>query len=75
MQIPPERLTEEVLRGIIESFISREGTDYGDTELSLDEKVSRLMSLVMSREVVIFYDEASESVNIVPRDEAESFSA
>lgn len=67
MIIPPEKLTEEVLRSIAESFINREGTDYGDTELSLEQKVELLMPQIFLGEVAIVYDELSETVNLINR--------
>lgn len=71
MIIPPERLTMEALRGIVESFIVREGTDYGAQELSLSEKVDDLMPQVVRGDVVIFFDEENETVNLLPREQAE----
>ncbi len=70
MIIPPEKLATESLRGIVESFIIRDATDYGETELDLDEKVNRLLPQVISGEVVIVYDEDSESVNLIPKADA-----
>lgn len=65
--IPPEHLTEEVIRGIIEAYIAREGTDYGEKELSLAEKVTRLLPQVLVGDIVITYDEESGSVNLLPK--------
>jgi len=70
MVIPPEQLTREVLIGIVESYITREGTDYGEHELDLDSKVKRLLPQVLKGEVLIMYDEESQSVNLVPKDDA-----
>ncbi|WP_086931235.1 YheU family protein [Agarilytica rhodophyticola] len=70
MVIPPEQLTREVLIGIVESYITREGTDYGEHELDLDSKVKRLLPQVLKGEVLIVYDEESQSVNLVPKDDA-----
>lgn len=70
MIIPPEQLTREVLIGIVESYITREGTDYGEHELDLDSKVKRLLPQVLKGEVLIMYDEESQSVNLVPKDDA-----
>lgn len=67
MIIPPEKLATESLRGIVESFIIRDATDYGHRELDLDEKVNRLLPQVISGEVVIVYDETTESVNLIPK--------
>lgn len=67
MIIPPERLTEPVLRGIVEAFILREGTDYGDVELALEVKVEQLLPQVIKGEVLIVYDEKLESVSLITR--------
>jgi uncharacterized protein YheU (UPF0270 family) len=39
MEIPHSQLSKEVLDAVIEEFITREGTDYGDRVISLDDKV------------------------------------
>jgi len=41
--VPHRELVPETLRAVIESFVLREGTDYGAQELTLEQKVSRLM--------------------------------
>ncbi len=70
MIIPPEKLTIEALRSIVESVIIREGTDYGEHEFTLDEKVSELLPQVLRGEVLISYDEESESVTLLPKEAA-----
>ncbi|SMF34702.1 hypothetical protein SAMN02745866_02204 [Alteromonadaceae bacterium Bs31] len=65
MIIPPEKLTEEVLKALVEAYIMREGTDYGYTELSLEDKVELLLPKVFTGEVLICYDEESETVNLL----------
>lgn len=70
MIIPPERLTTEALRGIVQSFITREGTDYGESELTIEGKTDRLMPQILSGDVVIVFDEESQSVNLLKKDEA-----
>jgi len=65
MIIPPEKLTKDVLRNILETYISREGTDYGERELSLEEKVNQLMPQIYAGEVLVTFDQTSESVNLV----------
>ncbi len=42
MIIPYQMLSPEALRGVIEAFITREGTDYGAQEVALDTKVMPL---------------------------------
>ncbi|WP_075185689.1 YheU family protein [Teredinibacter haidensis] len=65
MLIPPEKLTEEVLKNLLESYITREGTDYGERELSLEEKVAELLPQIYRGEILISYEEDSETVNLI----------
>ena len=69
MIIPPERLSPEVLRNLLEAYVTREGTDYGEVELSLDEKVGMLKPAVMQGKVLVVYDEATSSVNLMPKED------
>lgn len=71
MIIPYQQISADALQGLIESFIHREGTDYGAVEFSLDDKVAQVKSQLQSGEVVIAYEEATETVNILPRREAQ----
>ncbi len=67
MIIPPEQLIMESLRGVVESVIMREGTDYGEHEFSMEEKIEQLLPKVVSGEVVISFDEDSETVTLVEK--------
>lgn len=69
MIIPPERLTEEVIRGIVESYITREGTDYGSQELSLAEKVADLMTPVLAGHILISFDEQTQSLTLLNKEQ------
>jgi len=60
-----EQLSESALRGVIEEFVTRDGTDYGNAELSLEEKVARLTRQLANGEAKIVFDPESESVNVV----------
>ena len=65
MQIPYGELTSEALRGVVEAFILREGTDYGTREFSLDEKVAHVMAQLAGGEAQIVFDPDTQSVDIV----------
>lgn len=65
--IPPERLEQTILDDVLEAYINREGTDYGDRELSLEEKLANLRPQVYSGEVLIVYDEDNESLTLMTR--------
>jgi uncharacterized protein YheU (UPF0270 family) len=66
VQIPYTELSAQILRAVIESFVLREGTDYGERELPLDEKVARMMAQLKRGEASIVFDPASDSVTILP---------
>ena len=42
MLIHHRELNPEALRGIIEEFITRDGTDYGDLEVTLATKMAQV---------------------------------
>ncbi|WP_431022850.1 YheU family protein [Erwinia rhapontici] len=67
MIIPWKDLDTETLDNLIESFVLREGTDYGEQERSLKQKVDDVRRQLNSCEVVLVWSELHESVNIMPR--------
>lgn len=66
VEIPCDALPEETLRALVESFVGREGTDYGDRERTLEEKVADVRRQLERGEARIVFDPETESVNIVP---------
>ncbi|MBM69925.1 MAG: hypothetical protein CME43_10670 [Haliea sp.] len=70
LEIPPARLSAEVLAALLEEFASRDGTDYGDRELSLAAKVQQLRAQLDSGALVLLYDGDSETWDLLPRDSA-----
>ena len=67
MIIPWHDLDPETLDNLIESFVLREGTDYGEHERSLEQKVSDVKRQLKSGDVVLVWSELHETVNIMPR--------
>jgi len=65
VQVPFGELTVETLRAVIESFVLREGTDYGAQDVPFDRKVADVMRQLERREAVIVFDPETESVTIV----------
>lgn len=70
MIIPADTLAPETLRAVIENVITREGTDYGELEFSLEEKVAQILLLIEHKKTVIVFDEESESVALMDTEEA-----
>lgn len=65
--VPHTELAAELLRGVIESFVLREGTDYGALEMSLEQKVARVMRQLEQGNAEISFDPNDESVSIVAK--------
>ncbi len=68
VEVPHTTLAEDLLRAVIESFVLREGTDYGERELSLDDKVRRVVRLLERGDARIVFDPRTESVDVVAKD-------
>ncbi len=62
--VPPEELPPELLRAVIEAFVLREGTEYGEREYTLDEKVAHVEQQLRKNEARIVYDPNTQSVDI-----------
>lgn len=65
MIIPFQELDPTTLNNIIESFVLREGTDYGEHELSLSEKVAHVRTQLENGEAALEFSEEHNSVNII----------
>ena len=63
--VPHTELSEEALRGVVESFVLREGTDYGEREFSLDQKVDHVLRQLRRGEARIVFDPATETIDIL----------
>ena len=67
VEVPIDALGAEALRGVIESFVAREGTDYGAREATLEQKVADVRRQLERGEARLVFDPDSESINILPR--------
>ena len=63
--LAPDDLEPDTLRAVIESFVLREGTDYGVHEMSLEDKVAQVLISFDAARRNITFDPATESVNVV----------
>jgi uncharacterized protein YheU (UPF0270 family) len=65
LKIPYDQLNPETLNGVIEEFVTREGTDFGEIEVSLETKISQVLGQLKSGKVVIVFDQGTETCNIL----------
>ena len=67
--VPLEQIPSELVDKLLDSFINREGTDYGTIELSIEEKRSNLKDLLKRKEAFIAFDGESETFNLLSKNE------
>ena len=67
VDVPYGRVAADVLRRVMEEFVTRDGTDYGTRETSLEEKVADVRRQLERGEAAIVYDAASDTINIVAK--------
>ena len=63
--IPHRELSAEALRGVLESFVLREGTEYGEREVSLDQKVAEVLHQLERGEAQVIFHAELESIDII----------
>ncbi len=68
-KIPVSKLSPEALRGVIEEFISRDGTDYGEIEVPMETKFRQAKYKLESGLAILVFDDESETTNIFSRDD------
>lgn len=67
--IPYQNLSPEALHGVIEEFVTRDGTDYGLVEATLDQKINDVMRQVKKGDAVLVYEEDTQTTNIVRKED------
>ena len=68
MIIPWDSLSNDALLGVIEEFITREGTEYGAIELSLAEKVNQIKDQLKNGLAQIVYDAEFDTVSLTTQE-------
>lgn len=69
VKIPHDELSAEALHGVIEEFVTRDGTDYGEHEIPVETKIFQVRSQLQSGKAVIVFDQETETCNILLSDD------
>ncbi|EPW5502104.1 YheU family protein [Vibrio vulnificus] len=64
MIVPWQQISPEALSNLIREFVLREGTDYGESEYSLEEKIAQVQQQLEFGEAVVVFSELHETVDI-----------
>ena len=69
--IPPQRLEPDTYSALLQEYASRDGTDYGEKEVSLTDKVANLQQQISAGELRILYDTESDLWDLKTPEQAE----
>ena len=67
VQVPVGAISREALAALVREFVTRDGTDYGVVECTLQEKMRDVMRQLELGDAVIVFEGESETFTIVPR--------
>jgi uncharacterized protein YheU (UPF0270 family) len=65
IEVPRHALSPEALRGVIEEYVTRAGTDYGAQERTIEEKIADVERQLERGEAIIVFDVDTATTNIV----------
>jgi uncharacterized protein YheU (UPF0270 family) len=64
MDIPWQKLLPTTLNALIEEFVTRQGTDYGEQEMAQEFKVKQVHRLLLQGKVRVVFDPETESCDL-----------
>lgn len=70
IEIPWRSLSTDALLGVLEEFVTREGTEYGEREVPLVTKVAQIRRQLERGEAVIFFDDTTGGCQLLTREQA-----
>lgn len=70
MIIPWQELADDTLQNLLEEFVSRDGTDYGEQEVPLGTRAEQMRAALKRGHWVIWFDENSQSAQLLSKEQA-----
>ena len=67
VEIPWQKLTPDAFQGMLEEMVTRDGTDYGESEVSVEEKIIQLRKALESKKAAIVFSPDTESWTVVAK--------
>jgi len=66
LEIPWQDLPEDTFYRLVEEFVTRDGTDYGEHEVSSETKVNQVIQGIKCKEYIIVFNQEEGSAHICP---------
>lgn len=72
IRVPYQQVPAETLHAIAEDFCTRDGTDYGEHEMPLADRVALLMQQLRHGEACLLFEASTQTLRIVTAQDAAS---
>ena len=72
MIVPIDQIDPDTLTNLIKEFVLREGTDYGEEEAALEQKIEQVKAQLKTGTAVLVFSELHETINIMPASDFQS---
>ncbi|MDX1803624.1 MAG: YheU family protein [Alcanivorax sp.] len=69
MIVPWQELDAQTLTNLLEEFVTRDGTDYGNQEISTVNKVDQVRAQLRDARAQLVFDGATETVTVMTREQ------
>ena len=73
IEIPWQDLQADTLASLVEEFVTRDGTDYGEQEVLVQKKVDQVVEGIKRKHYLIVFDQESESVHIITKQQWQEY--
>ncbi len=67
--VPYTKIDQQALLKLVEEFVTRDGTDYGESEIPTEQKVAQVLQLLKSGRAVVVFDPESDTATILMKDD------
>ena len=67
--VPWQDIDTDTLTNLIEEFVTRDGTDYGEQEIATATKVEQVRAQLKQQEAFVVFDEVTESVSVMGKEQ------
>ncbi|TBR43141.1 YheU family protein [Marinomonas agarivorans] len=71
--IPYDSLAPATLANILEDIVTRDGTDYGNYDLSLEQKCQQAMTMLQQGNAFLVFDTESETIKLLNKEQLNQY--
>jgi uncharacterized protein YheU (UPF0270 family) len=65
VDVPLDRINPDILRKLVEEFVTREWSDLADSDCTFEEKIEQVLLQLNNNRIKVVFDLTSETCNIV----------